>query len=109
MGRYTNIMSTHIRAKRLHWCVECDQEMKLQKCRDLAESFGGKCLSEKFVPGRAYLQWQCSLGHTWNASWLLVGGKTKKGAKWCPQCAKIAKRDALIVEKNSASLEVVDR
>ena len=49
--------------------------------RDLAQSRGGKCLSEQYINSTTKLRWRCAEGHEWNAIPLNV----KRGS-WCPIC-----------------------
>jgi hypothetical protein len=65
------------------WCKVCSGLGKhtIQECQSLAESSGGKCLSTEYVNSRAHLNWECSLGHRWPASYSNI-----KHGKWCPDC-----------------------
>ena len=47
-----------------------------------AKTKGGLCLSEKYTNSKTHLKWQCSKGHTWNAT----SSNILRG-KWCPQCS----------------------
>jgi hypothetical protein len=47
----------------------------------LAESRGGKCISEAYVSLKTKLTWQCAKGHTWEA----VSYQVRRGT-WCPVC-----------------------
>ena len=47
----------------------------------LAESRGGKCLSESYKNTNSKLLWQCKDGHRWKA----VPNSIKSGT-WCPKC-----------------------
>jgi len=33
----------------------------------LAESYGGQCLSEKYLGAQTHLEWRCNNGHEWTA------------------------------------------
>lgn len=52
-----------------NWCGKCKYKTKklnaLQKCKEFAEKYGGKCLSDKYVNEQTQLLWQCAAGHTW--------------------------------------------
>jgi hypothetical protein len=61
----------------------------------LAESKGGKFLSEKYSNNRVKYLWQCSNGHEWNMAF-----RNAKSGQWCPKCS-IKKRS----EKNRPSIE----
>ncbi len=64
---------------------------KLILLRNLADSRGGKCLSDKYIGMRFKYEWKCSCGHVWQAS----AANIKKGS-WCPFCSK---RTRLGIEK----------
>jgi hypothetical protein len=63
---------------------------KLQEMQELATSFGGRCLSNKFLSTRSKLTWQCSAGHTWEAI-----PKTVKKGHWCPYCSNCRRESPL--------------
>jgi hypothetical protein len=48
----------------------------------IAESKGGKCLSNVYLNNKTKLEWQCEKGHVWQAKSLSI----KRGS-WCPYCA----------------------
>jgi thiol-disulfide isomerase/thioredoxin len=54
--------------------------------KKLAESKGGKCLSDVYINSKTKLLWECQKGHTWET----VLGSIKQG-HWCPVCAGTAK------------------
>ena len=56
---------------------------KLAELRAIAESVGGRCLSDVFVNANTMLEWECSEGHSWSTIPKLV----RRGS-WCPICAK---------------------
>lgn len=56
----------------------------IQDMQQLAESRGGKCLSDEYVNSRTKLKWQCSKNHIWESFWKNV----KYGNHWCPICNK---------------------
>lgn len=67
------------------WCPECAglKKRTIEEMRELAESRGGKCLSDKYVNIKTKLLWQCAKGHTWEA----VPGSLITQGTWCPICA----------------------
>jgi hypothetical protein len=70
--------------KRGHWCPACAGRPigSIEEMRQIAESRGGKCLSDEYADSRTKLTWQCKDGHQWKA----VPANVKFG-KWCPVCA----------------------
>lgn len=70
------------------WCPRCGANRRggmrlvgLDACKELAKTRGGQCISSKYVSARDDLEWQCGLGHRWNAAQTNV----KRGT-WCPTC-----------------------
>ena len=59
-------------------------KLTIEEMRELAESRGGKCLSEKYVNACTKLHWQCAKGHEWEAT----PGNVKNAHTWCPVCAR---------------------
>jgi hypothetical protein len=74
--------------QRGHWCLSCAGKamLTIQEMRSLAESRGGKCLSDIYVNSRTPLLWECRAGHRWKAAPSGV-----KSGKWCSICAGIGK------------------
>lgn len=72
-------------AKKGHWCPYCARSapLTLEHAKKLAESRGGKCLSQKYVKSSYKLEWECDNGHRWKASYNSVS----KGS-WCPICSQ---------------------
>jgi len=63
------------------WCPTCyGKNPTIERMQEMAESKGGKCLSEEFV-SKKKLIWECEHGHTWSA----LPGSIKQGS-WCPTC-----------------------
>jgi hypothetical protein len=54
----------------------------IQDMQKIAESRGGKCLSDSYIDSKTKLKWQCKEGHTWKAN-----SGNIKSAKWCPICS----------------------
>lgn len=57
-------------------------ELTIKKMLAVANSKGGKCLSEKYINNTTKLAWKCSKGHEWGSS----PAEIKRG-RWCPHCA----------------------
>ncbi len=55
----------------------------IKDLHELAESRGGKCLSEKYIKSNSKYLWSCKKGHKWKATL----NNTKTGT-WCPVCNK---------------------
>jgi hypothetical protein len=71
------------------WCPICAIENKkigIDKMYAVAESRGGKCLSNIYKDTHSHLKWQCSKGHIWMAT----SSNVMRGT-WCPYCRKIKK------------------
>jgi hypothetical protein len=67
-----------------HWCPYCSGKAKhsMADMRAYAKAKGGKCLSKNYVNTYAKLQWQCSMGHTWEAA----PNNIIHNDSWCPVC-----------------------
>ena len=75
------------------WCPKCSYEYRaslrrgnIEEMQKIAESRGGKCLSEKFVNVDTKLKWECKRGHIWEA----VPSSIKRGS-WCARCVRSKK------------------
>jgi len=71
------------------WCRRCANASKalgIEAMRQVAQSRGGRCLSEEYQTVRQRLQWQCARGHVWSA----VPDSVLQG-HWCPSCAVLDK------------------
>ncbi|MEO6919564.1 MAG: hypothetical protein ABI171_11225 [Collimonas sp.] len=63
------------------WCPKCQNRgITLEDMQVLAKAKGGRCLSESYVNILTYLQWQCALGHVWQAKLVNIR------RHWCPIC-----------------------
>jgi hypothetical protein len=68
------------------WCPRCAGRHKtIEDMRELAESRGGRCLSDAYINAKTKLIWECSEGHAWPA----LPHSIQRGT-WCPTCAKLA-------------------
>lgn len=68
------------------WCPICSKPT-IEDMHQLAQGRGGKCLSGKYINSTTHLTWQCSEGHTWNAT-----PDNVKWGSWCPKCAKNSRK-----------------
>ncbi len=90
------------------WCPYCSpnaaamlgKEGLLKRSQQIAESRGGKCLSNVYMTARKPLEWECSKHHTWRAT----PDNIRRG-EWCPECAKKTRAQANI----KYSVEVCER
>lgn len=71
------------------WCPLCAREKRaeagrlgIEKMRQIAESRGGKCLSETYRNYATKLLWECAKGHQWEAA-----PANLRHGQWCPYCA----------------------
>ena len=56
---------------------------RIQELSALADSMGGKLLSDHFASTKEKLLWECQLGHTWESS----SESVERQGTWCPTCA----------------------
>ena len=66
------------------WCPTCAGNVKLElkELHELAESRGGRCLSEEYVNSESKLLWECYRGHRWEARSASI-----RAGGWCPECS----------------------
>lgn len=66
------------------WCHRCGGSLRLtiQDMHMLAESNGGRLLSDKYINARKKLLWECQIGHQFFA----VPDKIKNLKRWCREC-----------------------
>lgn len=67
----------------------------ISSIRKLAKSRGGKCLSSEYFNTYSKLQWECEIGHQWEASPAAVLGSRNQLGSWCPTCNQKGKREQL--------------
>ena len=79
------------------WCRKCSskqrwdkQRLTIEAVQEFAAKKGGKCLSDTYISSKAKMQWQCSEGHIWNASFTSV-----KNGSWCSKCSARKRGDML--------------
>lgn len=66
------------------------KEFHLNEMKQIAESRGGKCLSNSFVSAKTKMEFECKEGHRWFS----VPHHVKDGS-WCPECYNIRRIDRL--------------
>ncbi|SAL32159.1 hypothetical protein AWB73_02846 [Caballeronia turbans] len=71
------------------WCWQCYCERSrdgIDKMRALAESHGGKCLSETYENQMQPLRWRCKQGHEWESPAIVAK------QHWCMRCYRERRR-----------------
>ncbi len=66
------------------WCPKCagNAKLSIKDAQRIAQEKAGKCISTEYSNSNDSLEWQCSRGHTWKASYAQIRRNT-----WCPKCA----------------------
>lgn len=66
------------------WCPTCAKTSKptISELQQKAINNGGKLLSNEYANCGDKLQWECALGHIWEACWNNI-----KQDRWCPRCS----------------------
>jgi hypothetical protein len=66
------------------WCPVCVGKAKLTigDLQSIAQTQGGRCLSDAYVDNRTKLVWECSKGHRWESA-----ASNIRSGTWCPICA----------------------
>ena len=67
------------------WCQKCamrSRRLGIERAREIARQRKGECLSASYVNNATPLQWQCHMGHVWDATLNAV----KDSGSWCPVC-----------------------
>ncbi len=70
------------------WCLECSGHKKLsiEYLQAIAKQRGGECLTKTYKNVDSRYEWQCAVGHEWQAEATnVLHNKT-----WCPKCARTA-------------------
>ena len=78
--------------KRGRWCPECARNSRpekqpkytLEDMDRIAKLKNGRCLTRAFKNGSSRMEWECELGHRWDA----VACSVIRGT-WCKSCAAI--------------------
>lgn len=81
-------MAVHSHVRNGSWCPFCAGKAKLtiQHMHRLAETRGGRCVSDVYVSALSKLTWECAKGHRWMAT----PNNIQQGT-WCPKCVGLAK------------------
>lgn len=58
----------------------------IDDCVRLATQKGGTCISKEYIDSQVKLEWKCSKGHSWEATFYNI-----RNGHWCPYCAKCTK------------------
>jgi thiol-disulfide isomerase/thioredoxin len=78
------------------WCPECTTLKKntfsLKHMHQLAEKYGGKCLSKEYINDYTPLKWQCKKGHIWESRPYNI----RNNGTWCLECNKIKENLAFL-------------
>ena len=76
--------ATFKKVKRGSWCPYCAANFRLclSECHAFAARKGGECLSAEYINTAAKMEWKCSDGHTWPATFRSI-----RAGHWCPYCA----------------------
>lgn len=78
--------STYSIVRQGGWCMMCakqnDKIERLNEFKEIAASYGGSCLSQKYITTNVKLKWLCKNGHTF----LLTPHNVKQGY-WCRRCS----------------------
>jgi len=85
-GKGHQWMATPSGVQRGQWCPRCSRDSRkltIESMRQVAESHGGKCLSDTYVNNQSKLLWQCAKGHKWMARPNNVIHGT-----WCRRCSR---------------------
>jgi len=81
-GHRWNTKPSHIISG--HWCPKCNKGIPdtIEEMQKLAEKKKGKCVSKNYINQRTNLEWECELGHKWQAK----PDGIKQG-HWCHVCS----------------------
>ena len=83
-------------------------KIDLGRCKNLAISKNGMCMSKKYINSISNLKWKCNKDkHIWNASYSCINS-----GHWCPMCAKNIKKNIndchkLVAAKNGKCLSTI--
>lgn len=68
-----------------HWCHECSgvKKLTIKDIHQLAESRGGKCLSNEYQNINSIIKWECKEGHQWESK-----AHNVRYGNWCSTCSK---------------------
>ena len=69
----------------------------LDELKQHAISRGGICCSSEYINNRLPIEWKCSEGHNWKATWDGI----KNQSQWCPHCAGVARTSLDILHQHA--------
>jgi len=83
--------STPTRIKNGNWCSVCSHKTKISiaDIQKIAGDRGGVCLSTEYKNNYTKLEWQCSCGNVWMATYNAI-----QRGDWCPKCGIIKRSKA---------------
>ena len=65
------------------WCPTCaGRNPTIEVFQKIAKERNGKCLSSKYINAKTKMEWECHLGHKWQAT----PDSVKRGS-WCSYCS----------------------
>jgi len=81
-----NWLAATSKIKSGQWCPTCAGRpvLTIKDMKILAETRGGKCLSDTYVNSKTKLLWECRKEHRWEA----VSSSVRSGT-WCPKCRRL--------------------
>ena len=77
------------------WCRECSVDKKrhdISIAHNLAEKYGGTCLSTEYINLETPMKWRCTEGHEWEVNMSNIKGS----GSWCRMCYLRTRRDKAI-------------
>lgn len=83
------------------WCPVCARLQRrdtLETAQQVAAERGGRCLSTRYESRRVQMEWRCTQGHHWQATFASI-----QQGSWCPTCFRERKRDTLEKMKEIAT------
>ena len=81
------------------------EKLTLQIFKDIAESYGGKCLSKEYHRIEEPLNFRCKNGH----EFAIVANRVKNKGTFCIQCNKIARRETVCRDSSYYKKLIEDR
>ncbi len=75
------------------WCPVCARLQRrngLGTAQRIAKERGGLCLSTHYQSSKNHMDWQCTHGHHWRATFASI----QRGS-WCPTCNRLNRSDTL--------------
>lgn len=68
------------------------KKLTIKNMQEIADSHGGKCLSDEYINLNKKILWQCKKGHEWAA----IANNVVHHNHWCPECSN---RKKLTIEE----------